>query len=104
MSLVFKSTTPEIIVHDYGAAKYTAVRDGMNWMITGHNENGTPVRKPIDYTPDRFGAAALMLQFAMEQHDDCKRARPSPKLDRVVSVDGMGNYSAAPIYGGIRRW
>ncbi|WP_316234236.1 hypothetical protein [Bradyrhizobium sp. SZCCHNR1098] len=102
MTLTFKSTALDVITHDYGRAKYTATREGSNWVVTGHNEAGEPVRKQINWCPNRFDAAAHMLQFAMEQHDETKRARPSPRVDRVVNVYDDGAVGAAPIVP--RRW
>lgn len=97
MTLSFKSATPETIVHDYGAAKYTAVKDGQNWRVSGHNEIGTPVSRTIRFS-NRFEASHQLLSLAMAEHDEAMRSRrTTPISDRSVPVDRVGNLGAAEI-------
>lgn len=99
MTLTFRSSAAEVIVHDYGAAKYTATRDGQNWQVTGHNERGEQVSRTIRFS-NRFEASHQLLSLAMAEHDASRDYRgSSPRQDRSVSVDPMGNSMAAPIAG-----
>ncbi|WP_316216752.1 hypothetical protein [Bradyrhizobium sp. SZCCHNR3003] len=103
MTISYGAGRPEIISHSYMnrdgvQTSYNAVSNGRDsWTWNRRDEAGDLIASGTIANSNRWEAQVRLCELAMRDHDADRQVRSSPRRDRIVSVDEVGNLSAAPI-------